>query len=44
MRVAAHDLQSTSSARAFFALISPRVVIAPLPDLLERFIHPLTKQ
>jgi len=38
MRVAVHDLQSTSSARAFFALISPRVVIAPLPDLRERFI------
>ena len=37
MRVAAHDLQTTSSERAFFALISPRV--APLPDLRARFIY-----
>jgi len=37
-RVAAHDLQNTSKERAFFALISPRVAIAPLPDLRARFI------
>jgi hypothetical protein len=32
MRVASHDLQNTSNERTFFALISPRVVMAPLPD------------
>jgi len=39
MRVAAHDLQNTSNERAFFALISPRVAITPLPDLRARFIY-----
>ena len=39
MRVAAHDLQNTSTERAFFALISPRVAITPLPDLRARFIY-----
>ena len=38
MRVAVQALQNTSKERASFALISPRVVIAPLPDLRERFI------
>jgi hypothetical protein len=38
-RVAAHNLQNTSKERAFFALISPRVAIAPLPDLRARFIY-----
>jgi hypothetical protein len=39
MRVAEHDLQNTSNERAFLALISPRVVTAPLSDLRARFIH-----
>jgi hypothetical protein len=39
MRVGAHDLQTTINERAFFALISPRVVRAPLPDLRARFIR-----
>src|SRR5215475_8289236 len=38
VRVAAHNLQTTSNERAFFALISPRVVMAPLPNLRARFI------
>ena len=40
MRVAAHDLQNTSKERAFLALISPRVVNAPLSDFRARFIEP----